>query len=156
MKNLLVIFIFSISIILLNSCAKPTVVNVVLPGDEKLNCEQLENEISESQKIKRDAEYAKQGTGGNVARLLIFWPAWAQTLHNADTAIVAADNRIYHLFNIMKKKKCSGVSKIESQITNKASSTINITGQLKELRKMYESGEITEEEYKKAKKKIHD
>ena len=94
------------------------------------------NEISESQKIKRHAEYAKQGTGWNVARLLIFWPAWAQTLHNADTAIVAADNRIYHLFNIMKKKKCSGVSKIESQITNKASSTINITGQLKELRKI--------------------
>ena len=151
--NILTLYV---GLILLNSCAKPTVVEVVLPEDEKLNCEQLENEISESQKIKRDAEYAKQGTGGNVARLLIFWPAWAQTLHNADTAIVAADNRIYHLFNIMKKKKCSVVSKIESQITNKASSTINITGQLKELRKMYESGEITEEEYKKAKKKILD
>ena len=104
MKKLLGILVFGISIILLNSCAKPTVVNVVLPGDDELNCEQLENAVAESQKIKREAEYAKEGTGGNVTRLLLFWPAWAQTLHNADVAIMAANDRIYHLFNIMKKK----------------------------------------------------
>ena len=45
--------------ILLNACAKPTVVNIVLPEDDKLNCEQLENAVADSQKIKRDAEYAK-------------------------------------------------------------------------------------------------
>ena len=144
------------SIILLNSCAKPTVVNVVLPGDDKLNCEQLENAVAESQKIRREAEYAKEGTGGNVARLMLFWPAWAKTLHNADVAILAADNRIYHLFNIMKKKKCAGVDKIEAQITNTATSINNITGQLKELKEMYKSGDLTEEEYKRAKKKILD
>ena len=104
MKKFLGILVFGISIILLNSCAKPTVVNVVLPGDDELNCEQLENAVAESQKIKREAEYAKEGTGGNVTRLLLFWPAWAQTLHNADVAIMAANDRIYHLFNIMKKK----------------------------------------------------
>ena len=80
MKKFLGILVFGISIILLNSCAKPTVVNVVLPGDDELNCEQLENAVAESQKIKREAEYAKEGTGGNVTRLLLFWPAWAQTL----------------------------------------------------------------------------
>ena len=142
--------------ILLHSCAKPTVVNVVLPGDDELNCEQLENAVAESQKIKREAEYAKEGTGGNVTRLLLFWPAWAQTLHNADVAIMAANDRIYHLFNIMKKKKCGGVDKIEAQITNTASSINNITGQLKELKEMYKSGYLTEEEYKKAKNKILD
>ena len=104
MKKLLGIVVLGISIILLNSCAKPTVVNVVLPGDNELNCEQLENAVAESQKIKREAEYAKEGTGGNVARVLLFWPAWARTLHNADVAIIAANDRIYHLFNIMKKK----------------------------------------------------
>ena len=104
MKKFLGILVFGICIILLNSCAKPTVVNVVLPGDNELNCEQLEDAVAESQKIKREAEYAKEGTGGNVARLLLFWPAWAQTLHNADVAIIAANDRIYHLFNIMKKK----------------------------------------------------
>ena len=146
------------SLIFLNLCAKPTVVNVVIPGDEKLNCEQLENEVADAQKIKRDAEYAAQGTGGNVARLMLFWPAWAKTLHNADVAITAANDRIYHLFKIMKKKKCSGVNKIEAQITSTAfsTSTTNIAEQLKELKEMYKSGDLTEEEYKKAKKKILD
>ena len=156
MKKIRGILVFGISIILLNSCAKPTVVNVVLPGDDELNCEQLENAVAESQKIKREAEYAKEGTGGNVTRLLLFWPAWAQTLHNADVAIMAANDRIYHLFNIMKKKKCGGVDKIEAQITNTATSINNITGQLKELKEMYKSGDLTEEEYKKAKNKILD
>ena len=87
-----------------NSCAKPTVVSVVVPGDDKLNCEQLEISVAETQKIKKDAKYAKEGTGGNMTRLLLFWPAWAQTLHNADVAIQAANDRNYHLINIMKKK----------------------------------------------------
>ena len=153
MKKLLGILVLSVSIILLNACAKPTVVNVVLPGDEELNCEQLENAVAESQKIKRDAEYAKEGTGGNVARVMLFWPAWAKTLHNADVAIRAADDRIYHLFNIMKKKRCDGTDKIEAQIT---STEISITEQLKDLKEMYKSGYLTKEEYKKAKKKILD
>ena len=156
MKKFLAILVLSVSIILLDACAKPTVVNVVLPGDDELNCEQLENAVAESRKIKREAEYAKEGTGGNVTRLLLFWPAWAQTLHNADVATMAANDRIYHLFNIMKKKKCGGVDKIEAQITNTAASINNITGQLKELKEMYKSGDLTEEEYKKAKNKILD
>ena len=43
MKKLLGIVVLGISLILLSSCAKPTVVNVVMPEDKKLNCEQLEN-----------------------------------------------------------------------------------------------------------------
>ena len=153
MKKFVGILVLSISIILLNTCAKPTVVNIVLPGDNELDCEQLENAVAESQKIKREAEYAKEGTGGNVTRLILFWPAWAKTLHNADVAIRAADDRIYHLFNIMKKKRCDGTDKIEAQIT---STEISITEQLKDLKEMYKSGYLTKEEYKKAKKKILD
>ena len=118
MKKFLGILILSISIILLNTCAKPTVVNIVLSWRlASWIVDQLENAVAESQKIKREAEYAKEGTGGNVTRLILFWPAWAKTLHNADVAIRAADDRIYHLFNIMKKKKCDGTDKIEAQIT---------------------------------------
>ena len=156
MKKFLWILVLGISIILLDSCAKPTVVSIVLPGDDELNCEQLKNAVAESQKIKREAEYAKEGTGANATRLMLFWPAWAQTLHNADVAIIAANDRIYHLFNIMKKKKCSVVDKVEAQITNKATSSNNVVGQLKELKEMYKSGDLTKEEYKKAKKKILD
>ena len=49
MKKILGVLV--LSLILLNSCAKPTVVEVAVSGDEKLNCEQLENEVAEAQKI---------------------------------------------------------------------------------------------------------
>jgi len=153
MKKFLGILVLSISLILLNSCAKPTVVNVVVPGDEKLNCEQLENAVAETQKIKREAEYAKEGTGGNVARMMLFWPAWAQTLHNADVAIMAADDRNYHLINLMKKKKCKGVDTINTEIAGTTTSRNNIAGQLKDLNEMYKSGVLTKEEFETAKKK---
>ena len=156
MKKFQGILVLIVSVILLYACAKPTVVNVVLPGDEKLNCEQLENAVAESQKIKRDAKYAKQGTGGNITRVMLFWPAWAKTLHNADVAVGAADNRIFHLFKIMKKKNCTNLDKIEAQILNIKNTKITITQQLKDLKEMYKSGDLTKEEYKKAKKKILD
>jgi len=154
MKKFLSILLIFISLIFLNSCAKPTVVEVIMPEDQKLNCEELEEAIGESKKIKREAEYAKEGTGGNIARMMLFWPAWAQTLHNADVAIIAADNRIYHLIKIMKKKKCKNIDKVRSEITDSAFSQNNITRQLKELNEMYKSGALTKEEFDKAKTKV--
>ena len=148
MKKILGVLV--LSLILLNSCAKPTVVNVVISGDEKLNCEQLENEVAEAQKIKKEAQYARESTGGNVTRMMLFWPAWAKTLHNADIAIMAADDRIFHLIKLMKKKKCQGVDVINAQIAN-AKSTI--AQQLKDLNEMYKLGTLTKEEFEMAKKK---
>ena len=152
MKRLLIIFILGANIIFLGNCAKPTVVNIALPGDEELNCRQLEDAVAESQKIKREAEFAKEGTGGNITRIVLFWPAWAQTLHNADVAIRAADDRNYHLLKIMKKKKCNNISDIKDVIAN----TRTISGQLKDLKEMYDDGYLTKEEYGKAKKKLLD
>ena len=154
MKKILGIMVLGVSLILMNSCAKPTVVNIVVPGDEELNCEQLENAVAETKKIKKDAEFAKEGTGGNVARLILFWPAWAQTLHNADIAIQAANDRNFHLINIMKKKNCKGVDNINAQINKSTNSKDNIAEQLKILKEMYDSGDLTQEEYTKAKSKV--
>jgi len=138
----------------MNSCAKPKVTKVILPGDKNLTCKEIKNELSEVQKIKREAEYAKGGTGGNVARMTLFWPAWARTLHNADVAIVAANERIYHLFKIMEKKKCKDTDAIKGQIEGAFTSSNTTTGQLRELNEMYKSGILTEEEFKLAKEKI--
>ena len=156
MKKLLGIVVLGISLILVNSCAKPTVVNIVLPGDEKLNCKQLENELAEIQKIKRDAEYAKEGTGGNITRLIFFWPAWAQTMHNADVAIQAVNDRNFHLIKIMKKKNSKDVNNINAQINKSTVSKKNVAEQLKILKEMYDSGDLTKEEYSKAKEKMLD
>tara|TARA_B100000131_G_C17786166_1_gene479405 strand:- start:75 stop:557 length:483 start_codon:yes stop_codon:yes gene_type:complete len=158
MKNLLNIFILSVVILILNSCAKPTVVEIVQPNDDKLNCEELKTEIAEVQKIKEEAVFSKD-SGGNYARVILFWPAWAQSLHNADEAILAANDRKHHLIKIMKKKKCKGAEKLEANIKDKPATTTsvsqeNIAEQLKTLKELYDSGDLTEEEYKKAKDKV--
>ncbi len=143
----------------MNSCAKPTVVEVTVPGDEKLNCEQLKNEIAETRKMKRDAEYAKTATGGNTARIMLFWPAWAKTLSNADKAIIAANNRNFHLIKLMQEKNCKGVDTINAEIINSdntSSSSNSLATELKQLKEMHKDGDLTKEEYEKAKRKLLD
>ena len=89
-----------------------------------------------------------------MTRLILFWPAWAKTLYNADVAIQATNDRNYHLINIMKKKNCKGVDNINAQINRSTTSTDNVATQLKILKEMYNSGDLTQEEYTKAKKKV--
>ena len=80
MKKLLVILLTGF--VFLNSCAKPTVVDSIMPGDEELNCGQLKNSVAEAQRFIRDAESVKGGTGDNWARGLLFWPAIIQSYSN--------------------------------------------------------------------------
>ena len=90
--------------LLVLSCASPKVVEIKNPLDEKKTCDELENSVAEAQKFKRDALYEKNNTGGNMARMMLFWPAMATSFHNSDKAIRAANDRTYHLLKIMKKK----------------------------------------------------
>ena len=145
---------FWIFIILLISCAKPTVVDIVLPGDDKLNCKELDAQVMEAQKIKKEAIVVSDQTGANVARMTFFWPAWSKTLHNADKAISAADDRTYHLYKIMKTRNCEESSKVRYFVTDRRKNFIGLSKELKELKKLYKSGDLTEEEYVKAKKKV--
>ena len=111
-------------------------------------------EISEAQKFKRDAQWEKEKEGANVARMILFWPALATTFANAEKAMKAADDRSYHIIKLMDKKNCSGVDTVRAEI-NKFS-TNNVAAQLREVRDMYKSGDLTKKEFKKAKKKILD
>ena len=90
---------------LLTACASPTVVQTVKPGDVGLTCAQLQNEFSDAERFKKEADAEKGVTGGNVARLL-FWPAIIGTTMNANEAIAAAENRKVHLTNVMMQNKC--------------------------------------------------
>ena len=144
--NFLLIFLF------LFSCATPEVVTIKDPSDEKKNCKELENLVAETQKFKRDALYEKENTGGNMARMILFWPAMATTFYNADKAIRAANDRTYHLLKIMKKNNCKNVDLVNSEIIK--NSTKTIAGQLNLLKELYKSGDLTKEEFSKAKKKV--
>lgn len=94
-----------IAVSFLAGCASPTVVQSVKPGDAGLSCSQLQNEYSDTDRLKKEAESEKGVTGGNVARLL-FWPSIVGTYMNANEAIAAADNRRVHLANLMTQKSC--------------------------------------------------
>tara|TARA_Y100001970_G_C14029934_1_gene748047 strand:+ start:576 stop:1034 length:459 start_codon:yes stop_codon:yes gene_type:complete len=142
----LIVFLFVFS------CASPKVVEIKNPLDEKKSCKELESSVAEAQKFKRDALYEKNNTGGNMARMLIFWPAMATTFHNADKAIRAANDRTYHLLKIMENKNCKNVDLVNSTILR--NSTETIAGQLNLLKEMYKSGDLTREEFSKAKKKV--
>ena len=148
MKIVYSLLIFSI----LLSCATPQVVNVKNPTDINKNCEQLEDLVAETQKFKRDALFEKENTGGNMARMILFWPAMATTFHNSDKAIRAANDRTFHLLKIMKKKNCKNIDLVNSEILK--NSTQTIVGELKMLKDLYKSGDLTKEEFTKAKKKV--
>ena len=124
-----------------------------MPGDEQLNCEQLKDGFAETRRFKQEAEAVKEvNTGGNTTRALLFWPALLKTLHNADVAIRAANDRGYHLVNIMKNKNCKDADRLYSELTKSASITISY--EIQKLNKLYKSGALTEEEFKQAKKKV--
>mgnify|MGYP001190822645 CR=1 FL=1 len=148
-KIFILFFLFTLS------CAKPTVIETEQPNDQKLNCEELEFEIAEAQKIKEEANFSKD-SGGNIARIILFWPAWAQSLHNADEAMIAANNRTFHLIKVMKSKNCKNAEKYKAVLkeSNSFKSRENIAEQLQTLKSLYENGDLTEEEYKKAKNKV--
>ena len=110
--------IYILVFILLYSCAKPTVVEVVQTGDELLNCTELKQEIEETNKIKDEAEFSKD-SGGNIARAILFWPAWAQSLNNADDAMIAANNRSFHLIKLMRNKNCPGADDLKAKLIDK-------------------------------------
>ena len=145
MKILTFLSLFTLFI----SCATPEVVDVENPLDQKKNCDELEIAVAEAQKFKRDALYEKENTGGNMARFILFWPAMATSYHNADKAIKAANERTYHLLKIMKKKNCDNVDLVNSEILR--NSTETVAGQLNLLREMFKSGDLTREEFSKAK-----
>ena len=87
-----------------------------------------------------------------MARFILFWPAMATSFHNADKAIRAANDRTYHLLKIMKKKNCKNIDIVNSEILRGSSNTV--AGQLNLLKEMYKAGDLTQEEFSKAKRKV--
>ena len=151
MKNFLNILV--ISFVLLISCAKPTVVNIVLPDDDKLNCEKLENAVADAQEFRRKALAVTGNTGKNQAAAILFWPALMMTYVNASEAIVAANERSVHLINIMQDKNCKKVDKVLAHIasTPRVQSLKDLSEAYKNLNELYKSGALTEDEFRKEK-----
>ena len=156
MSNFKEIFALILSFILLYSCAKPIVVNVILPEDKKSNCEQLEAALDDAQEFRRIAIAVTGNTGKNQAAAVLFWPALMMTYVNASEAIVAANERSVHLINIMQDKDCKNVPKLMARIssTPRVQTLKDLSEAYKSLNELYKSGGLTEREYKAQKAKV--
>jgi hypothetical protein len=145
-----------ISFVLLISCAKPTVVNITLPNDDKLNCEKLENAVTDAQEFRRKAMAVTGTTGKNQAAAILFWPALMMTYVNASEAIVAANERSVHLINIMQDKNCNNVDKVLAHIasTPRVQTLKDLSEAYKNLNELYKSGALTEDEFVREKRQV--
>ena len=154
MKSFLGILI--LSIFLLFSCAKPTVVNVVLPNDKDLSCKQLETSITDAQEFRRQAIGVTGNTPQNQARGMLFWPALMATYLNAHEAFVAANERSVNLINLMSDKNCDNSEKVLKRVasTPRLQTLKDLSQAYKDLKELYESGALTDVEFRKEKKQV--
>jgi len=89
------------------SCATPTVVNVIGPNDNSLNCKELSAEIVKANQYGNEAQEAKKmSKPHNVAALLFFIPGAGLTMKNVEEAVIAAKDRTLHLSKLKEKKDC--------------------------------------------------
>ena len=89
------------------SCATPTVVNVIGPNDNKLNCKELSAEIAKANQYADEAQKAKKATTPhNLGAILFFLPGYGMTMKNVAEATEAAKARALHLSKLKEKKKC--------------------------------------------------
>ena len=104
MKKLIItlnLFIFCIS------CASPTVINVIGPNDNNLNCKELSKEITRANKYADEAQEAKKmNKPHNIGAILFFLPGMGFTMKNIEEASKAAKDRAIHLNKKKKKKNC--------------------------------------------------
>ena len=99
--TLLTFFLFSLS------CATPTVVNVIGPNDNEMNCKELSDEILKANQYADKAQQAKKtGTPHNIGAILFFLPGYGVTLKNIEEATKAARERALHLNKLKEKKGC--------------------------------------------------
>jgi hypothetical protein len=94
-------------ILLVNSCANPTVVNVIQPNDNELNCKELNSQISKANQYADEAQEAKKaGKPHNVGAILFFLPGLFFSIDNIEVATKAAKERALHLNKLKEKKNC--------------------------------------------------
>ena len=93
--------------LLCSSCAAPTVINVIGPNDNKLNCEELSLEIDKANQYADEAQEAKKmNKPHNIGALLFFLPGAGITMKNVEEASKAANDRALHLNKLKEKKDC--------------------------------------------------
>ena len=102
-KNSIFLVLFTFII----SCASPTIVNVIGPNDNKLNCEELSKEIALANEYADEAKDAKKtNKPHNIGAILFYLPGYGMTMKNVEDALTAAKDRAVHLNKLKEKNNC--------------------------------------------------
>ena len=89
------------------SCATPTVINVIGPNDNNLDCKELSSEIAKANDYADKAQAAKKfNSPHNIGAIIFFLPGMGVTMKNVEEATKAASDRAFHLNKLKEKKNC--------------------------------------------------
>lgn len=141
---------------LLSGCAGSAnhqVLSAHQSGDENLTCQQIDAEIVRAQVVIDGVNKDKDDvSGADIVDGLLWFPFnLIAKSGNYEKATTAAGNRIGALQAIKDRKSCVGLSE-QQQIAE----ADKITEKLIELSRLHKSGQLTNEEYQSAKRKVLD
>ena len=141
------------SLIILFGCAGSAthdVVSAYQSKDSALTCSEIDKEIVLAQVIIDGINEDKSGiSGADIMDGLLYFPFnMIAKSQNYKNSLSAADKRIERLENLKIDKDCKETSKEIIKIKT------SLSQELKELTKMYKSGDLTKIEFEKAKNKL--
>ena len=130
--------------------ASHDVVSAYQAGDTNLSCGEIDQEIVRAQVVIEEVNEDKSGLSGpDVIDGLLYFPFnLAAKSQNYKNSLSAADKRIERLENLKDEKGCKDTSQ------EMAKTKSSLSQELKELTKMYKSGDLSKIEFEKAKNKL--
>ena len=149
MKNIFYI----ISLLILFGCAGSAthdVVSAYQSKDSSLTCSEIDKEIVRAQVIIDGVNEDKSGiSGADIMDGLLYFPFnMIAKSQNYKNALQAADKRIERLVELQKEKGC------QNSVAETEEKKSQISSELKQLKEMYDAGDLTKEEFNKAKNKL--
>ncbi|MCY4211836.1 MAG: hypothetical protein OXE97_12480 [Gammaproteobacteria bacterium] len=95
-----------IALLFITGCATSPKIQVVQAGDNKMSCEQLEEDLKKLDEASAAVQGKKGATGTNVAAALFWLPGLAYTYFDAGQALEAINARRSHLTQLYNDKDC--------------------------------------------------
>ena len=147
-KNTFVNLFFTV---VLFGCASQShqVINAYKHGDENMSCDAIQNEIARAEIIIESVVKDKSNISGAEVIDTVLWGPFSAVARNQNykAALEAANKRLERL-KILKNNKCIDTESDTIETKNKTSK------QFKQLKAMYEAGDLTKSEYDIALEKL--
>lgn len=92
--------------LLATGCATSPKVQVVQPGDQNMDCDEIARELARLDDAQEEIDSKKGMTGTNVAAFLFWLPGLAYTYYDAGQATQAVNERRSHLTDLHNRNDC--------------------------------------------------